>query len=301
MNDRKYQQAEAVALEVKQWGLSYGLFDDTPDKVAAAARALRRRDKIRAMPARERSSQGVYDELVQESRQYVKAGRLDEAEEKARKAQRMDVVSGPEDRPGRIRPARNRDDPGEESADLGSPHSGLGAGHRCRSRAGQRSRHAGVAEKLPHPRQQRPRPTRPSSGSPPSRSPDRISRPRPITGRGPGAGSPGRRGPRLRPGRRLARGPAGESPKDQGPAAAKPSNRGEQLLVEAKALFTNANYAAALQLAERGQGRQVRRGCPGRRADRPDRHGRPRPGPSASTKRPWHRSAGATTSVPAPS
>ncbi len=36
------------------------------------------------MPLRERSSQGVYDELVHESRQFLKAGRLDEAENKAR-------------------------------------------------------------------------------------------------------------------------------------------------------------------------------------------------------------------------
>ena len=94
MNDRQFEEAEALALEIKRWGLSYGLFDDTPDKVAAAARALRRRDKIRNLPPRERSSQGVYDELVQESRQYMKAGRLDEAEEKAKKAQRMGVVPG---------------------------------------------------------------------------------------------------------------------------------------------------------------------------------------------------------------
>ncbi len=94
MNDRQFEQAEALALEVKKWGLSYGLFDDTPDKVAAAARALRRRDKIRGLPPREKSSQGVYDYLVQEARQSIKAGRLDEAEEKARKAQRMGVVPG---------------------------------------------------------------------------------------------------------------------------------------------------------------------------------------------------------------
>ncbi len=47
LNNRQFEQAEALALEVKQWGMSYGLFEDTPDKVAAAARALRRRDKLR--------------------------------------------------------------------------------------------------------------------------------------------------------------------------------------------------------------------------------------------------------------
>src|SRR5262249_22274297 len=92
LNNRQFEQAEAIALEVKQWGLSYGLFEDTPDKVAAPARALRRRDKIRNTSPREQSSQGVYDILVQESRQLMRAGRLDEAEAKARLAQKMDVV-----------------------------------------------------------------------------------------------------------------------------------------------------------------------------------------------------------------
>ena len=92
INDRKFEQAEAIAIEVKGWGLSYGLFEDNPDKVAAAARALRRRDKIRNTPARDQSSLAVYDMMVQESRQLVQAGKLDEAEAKARQAQRMNVV-----------------------------------------------------------------------------------------------------------------------------------------------------------------------------------------------------------------
>ena len=33
------EQAEAIAMDVKSWGLSYGMFEDSPDKVAAAARA----------------------------------------------------------------------------------------------------------------------------------------------------------------------------------------------------------------------------------------------------------------------
>ena len=43
-------------------------------------------------PAREQASQGVYDILVSESRQLMKVGRLDDAESKARQAQRMNVV-----------------------------------------------------------------------------------------------------------------------------------------------------------------------------------------------------------------
>src|SRR5262249_8014434 len=92
IENRQFEQAEALALDVKSWGLSYSVFDDTPAKVAAAAGALSHRDKIRNTSPREQSSQGVYDELVQESRQLLKAGHLDQAEEKAKRAQRMDVV-----------------------------------------------------------------------------------------------------------------------------------------------------------------------------------------------------------------
>ena len=90
--NHQYEQAESIAQEVKGWNLNYGLFEDNPDKVAAAARALRKRDKIRNTTPREQASQGVYDVLVQESRQLMKLGKLDEAEAKARQAQRMNVV-----------------------------------------------------------------------------------------------------------------------------------------------------------------------------------------------------------------
>ncbi|WP_337177834.1 type II secretory pathway, component PulD, partial [Paludisphaera sp.] len=90
--DRQFESAEAIALEVKGWGLSYGMFEDNPDKVAAAARALRKRDAIRGADPKEQSSPGVYDVLVQESRQLVKVGKLAEAEAKARQAQAMNVV-----------------------------------------------------------------------------------------------------------------------------------------------------------------------------------------------------------------
>ncbi len=90
--NHQIDQAESIAQEVKSWNLSYSLFGENPEKVAAAARALRKRDKIRNTPTRERPSQGVYDVLVQESRQFMKLGKLDEAEAKAMQAQRMNVV-----------------------------------------------------------------------------------------------------------------------------------------------------------------------------------------------------------------
>ncbi len=88
---KQFEQAEAIALDVKSWKLSYGVFEDTPDKVASAARALRHRDAMRNNP-KEQSSQGVYDILVQDARHLSAAGRFDEAEAKAKKAQSMNVV-----------------------------------------------------------------------------------------------------------------------------------------------------------------------------------------------------------------
>ncbi|MDR3636471.1 MAG: type II secretory pathway, component PulD, partial [Isosphaeraceae bacterium] len=90
--DQRYDQAEAIALDVKSWNLSYGLFDDNPTKVAAAARALRSRERQRSRGPKDQPSQGVYDLLVGESRKLMSAGKLTEAKQKALQAQRMHVV-----------------------------------------------------------------------------------------------------------------------------------------------------------------------------------------------------------------
>ena len=92
LSAHQYEQAEAIAQEIKGWNLTYSLFEDNPDKVSAAARALRKRDRIRNTAPREQASQGVYDALVLESRELIKLGKLDDAEAKARQAQRMNVV-----------------------------------------------------------------------------------------------------------------------------------------------------------------------------------------------------------------
>ncbi len=58
----QYEQAEAVALDVKSWGLSYGMFEENPEKVAAAAapcdaatRCARRRPRTSRARASTRS------------------------------------------------------------------------------------------------------------------------------------------------------------------------------------------------------------------------------------------------------
>ena len=119
ISDRKFEQAEAIALDVKGWGLSYGFFEDNPDKVAAAARALRRRDKIRNTPARDQSSLAVYDMLVQESRQLMQ-GR------QARRGRSQGAAGSANERgaagdfgSGRVGAARDRDGPCGE--DAGTP------------------------------------------------------------------------------------------------------------------------------------------------------------------------------------
>ena len=73
IDSRQFEQAEAVALEVKQWGLTYSLFDDTPDKVAADSGDARRRAAVRNAELLVKT----YSELMQESRQLMKLGHLD--------------------------------------------------------------------------------------------------------------------------------------------------------------------------------------------------------------------------------
>ncbi|WP_406699819.1 type II secretory pathway, component PulD [Singulisphaera sp. Ch08] len=90
--NNQFEQAEALALDVKSWKMSFGVFEDNPDKVASAARALRRRDQLRTSPPKEQPSLGVYDVLVQEARHLMSTGQLDKAAEKAQQAQRMNVV-----------------------------------------------------------------------------------------------------------------------------------------------------------------------------------------------------------------
>jgi len=88
----KFEQAEAIALEVNSWGLAYSMFEDSPTKLGSAAKALRRRDALRNAPPRALPSPSLYDALVHESRTLLAAGRLDEAEKKAQAARRLNVV-----------------------------------------------------------------------------------------------------------------------------------------------------------------------------------------------------------------
>src|SRR5262249_4066587 len=88
----QFEQAEAIALDVKSWNVNFGVFEDNPDKLASAARALRRRDTLRNSAPREQPSPGVYDVLVHEARELMAKGEWDKAEAKARQAQRMNVV-----------------------------------------------------------------------------------------------------------------------------------------------------------------------------------------------------------------
>ena len=86
--------AEALAGEVGGWGLSYGMMDDSPRKIADAARALRAREQRRQKGAKAQPNQEMYDTLVAEGRAMLTAGRLDEAEDRARQAARLGVTPG---------------------------------------------------------------------------------------------------------------------------------------------------------------------------------------------------------------
>jgi type II secretory pathway component GspD/PulD (secretin) len=84
--------AEAIAQQVATWNVSFGMLDDTPDKVLSAARALRKRDVVRNAGPTATAAQDFYAMAIQEARGALAAGKLDAAEEAARKAQQLNVV-----------------------------------------------------------------------------------------------------------------------------------------------------------------------------------------------------------------
>ncbi|MFM7317665.1 MAG: type II secretory pathway, component PulD [bacterium] len=88
----KPEQAEAVAMDVESWKLDFGMFEDSPKKVVAAARAIKQRDALRKSGAKGQVNLGVYDALVQEARTMAGQGKLPEAEAKARQALSLNVA-----------------------------------------------------------------------------------------------------------------------------------------------------------------------------------------------------------------
>ncbi|MDR3619511.1 MAG: type II secretory pathway, component PulD, partial [Paludisphaera borealis] len=265
--DRQFEQAEAIALEVKNWNLSYGMFEDNPDKVAAAARALRKRDGIRNTPAKEQASQGVYDVLVQESRQLMKIGRIDDAEAKARQAQRMNVVpSLTDDRAEAVLHdiAMNRAKakgaaPGSP-AEIAEPASNvvereanalLEKGDQAKAVAKfaevdrLRSQESGlptlaVATSKPilDPHVEKSSADEPALAAPGDADKNEPQAAAPTLELAPADAAPA---PALAP---------VDAPKlDSAPVADAPANRGEQMLEQARALYTSGNYPAAKQLA----------------------------------------------------
>ena len=83
-----YDRAQAIAQEVASWGLSFGVLEDSPEKVVAASRALRSRQSSDGS----QNDQSTYDVLVSEARTLLQQGELDAADAKARHALRLNVV-----------------------------------------------------------------------------------------------------------------------------------------------------------------------------------------------------------------
>lgn len=88
----RYDQAEVIAQEVAAWNLTYSFREDTPRKIAAAARSLRQRDQVRHGKAKSLPSQDAYEVMIQEARQLLAAGQLDQAEAKAHQAHALGVT-----------------------------------------------------------------------------------------------------------------------------------------------------------------------------------------------------------------
>jgi len=228
LDDRRFEVAEAIALEVKGWNLTYGMFEDDPDKVAKAARALRKRDEIRNTPLKDQASPGVYDVLVQESRELLKAGKLAEAEAKARQAQRMNVVPAlTADRAEavlhEVAMTRARSAEATAVADAADREAGLPA--------------LAVAAPPLDPQVQK------SGAEGPAL--DDLA-PAPAADEAPAL--------ELAPSPALAADEDDAPALDPAPAAAEaPAGPGEQLLGQARTLYGEGNYAAARQAAERAK------------------------------------------------
>ena len=90
----QYEQAEAIAADVDSWGVRFNMLEDTPIKVASAARALRRRDVARNAKPGGVPADALYGTLVASARQLMQAGRMDEAESKAREAAGLNASPG---------------------------------------------------------------------------------------------------------------------------------------------------------------------------------------------------------------
>ncbi|WP_235905387.1 type II and III secretion system protein [Tautonia marina] len=82
-----YDRAQAIAMEVETWDLSFGIFEDSPEKVTSAARALRSRQD-----SGDQNDQSTYDLLVSEARALLQQGEYDQAAKKARNALQLNVV-----------------------------------------------------------------------------------------------------------------------------------------------------------------------------------------------------------------
>jgi type II secretory pathway component GspD/PulD (secretin) len=87
-----YRKAHAIAVEVNGWGLHFNALEDSPQKVAAAAVALQRREVARNAGARQQPNPDVYNLLVAEARTLMSQGDLAGAEQRALQAQQSGVV-----------------------------------------------------------------------------------------------------------------------------------------------------------------------------------------------------------------
>jgi type II secretory pathway component GspD/PulD (secretin) len=302
LSRHQYDLAEATAREVKGWNLSYGLFEDNPDKVMAAARALRRRDKLRNTSPREQASPGVYDILVQESRQLLKVGNLDGAEMKARQAQRMNVV--PPLTADRAEAVLHDIELARHGSKLGAPASDspsqaaekeanalLAQGDQAKAAAkfaeAERLRFkengpaaasavaaSTAAAPVVDPNVKKVTAGEPgnepllsapdatedrNAGQPAGPAPAPVPAPEPAPAEADAAAPGLDLAPADQPPAEPALAPApaqqpgvevSAAPEASAPAPAAPANRGEQLITEAKALFTSGNYPAARQMAE---------------------------------------------------
>ncbi len=264
----QFEQAEAIAIDVNSWGLAYSVWEDKPAKVAAAARVLRKRDVTRSMPLKAQPSQGVYDVLVSEARHLAAIGQFDQAEAKARQAMKMNVVpSLTADRPeavlNDIATARGRTPAVSSAKPVANEPPSMVAEREANDMLAKGLSDAAAAKFIEadalKTREMAQPPASVAVGSPVDPSVRRtaapaIEAPAPMPGGGELATPPALEPPPVAPGplpapSEINAPPAGLPAPDAPPsltADAPPAgNKGEELLAQAKSLFSSGNYPAA--------------------------------------------------------
>ena len=235
--NHQIDQAEAIAQEVKSWNLSYSFFGDNPDKVAAAARALRKRDKIRNPPP---VAEHEANDLLDKGDQAKAAAKVAESEKlRDKESGRAAIGQAPATAAPAVDASIQR-----SSGALPAPEPLPAApGANGSPTPDKPAASALDSQPKPEPAGQRDAPVALAPADQPKNPPGQPDQTEPAKADAPVAPAPA------------------DQPNDQPPAPPEttqsPAGKGRQMLASARALYTSGNYPAARQMAEDAKAGQL--------------------------------------------